>query len=96
MLSTAYLLQTQASFVRATPDGSRGRAIGVAASGIIAAQGAAVLLGGLLADASDPATAVAVAGVLGAVLSAGGAVAWQRANSTAPRGQLRPAATRSR
>jgi MFS family permease len=96
MLSTAYLLQTQASFVRATPDGSRGRAIGVAASGIIAAQGAAVLLGGLLADASDPATAVAVAGALGAVLSAGGAVAWQRANSTAPRGRLCPAATRSR
>jgi MFS family permease len=80
MLSTAYLLQTQASFVRATPDGGRGRAIGVAASGIIAAQGAAVLLGGLLADVWDPATAVAAAGALGAVLSAGGAVAWHRAN----------------
>jgi predicted MFS family arabinose efflux permease len=80
MLSTAYLLQTQASFVRATPDGGRGRAIGVAASGIIAAQGAAVLLGGLLSDATDPATAVAGAGVLGAVLSAGGAVAWHRAD----------------
>lgn len=80
MLSTAYLLQTQASFVRATPDGGRGRAIGVAASGIIAAQGVAVLVGGLLADASDPATAVAVAGAVGAVLSAGGAVAWHRAN----------------
>jgi MFS family permease len=80
MLSTAYLLQTQASFVRATPDEGRGRAIGVAASGIIAAQGAAVLVGGLLADLWDPATAVAVAGAVGAVLSAGGAVAWYRAN----------------
>jgi MFS family permease len=80
MFSTAYLLQTQASFVRATPDGGRGRAIGVAASGIIAAQGAAVLIGGLLSDVSDPSTAVAVAGVLGAVMSAGGAVAWHRAN----------------
>jgi MFS family permease len=96
MLSTAYLLQTQASFVRATPDGGRGRAIGVAASGIIAAQGAAVLLGGLLADATDPATAVAAAGALGAVLSAGGAVAWQRANSTAPSPQFRWAGARSR
>jgi MFS family permease len=96
MLSTAYLLQTQASFVRATPDGGRGRAIGVAASGIIAAQGAAVLLGGLLADATDPATAVAAAGVLGAVLSAGGAVAWHRANSTAPSPQFRWAGARSR
>jgi MFS family permease len=96
MLSTAYLLQTQASFVRATPDGGRGRAIGVAASGIIAAQGAAVLLGGLLADATDPATAVAAAGVLGAVLSSGGAVAWHRANSTAPSPQFRWAGARSR
>jgi MFS family permease len=80
MLSTAYLLQTQASFVRATPDAGRGRAIGVAASGIIAAQGAAVLVGGLLADAWSPATAVAVAGGVGAVLSLGGAVAWYRAD----------------
>ncbi|HYH31670.1 MAG TPA: MFS transporter [Pseudonocardia sp.] len=81
MLSTAYLLQTQASFVRATPDAGRGRAIGVAASGIIAAQGVAVLVGGLFADAWDPATAVAVAGGIGAVLSIGGAIAWQRATN---------------
>jgi MFS family permease len=80
MLSTAYLLQTQASFVRATPDAGRGRAIGVAASGIIAAQGAAVLVGGLFADVWGPATAVAVAGGIGAVLSLGGAVAWHRAD----------------
>jgi hypothetical protein len=39
-----------------------------------------VLVGGLLADLWDPATAVAVAGTVGAVLSAGGAVAWYRAN----------------
>jgi hypothetical protein len=79
-LATAYLLQTQASFVRATPDGRRGRAIGVAASGIVAAQGVAILLGGLLADLWDPATAIAVAGVMGTVLSLIGAVAWHRAN----------------
>ena len=79
-LATAYLLQTQASFVRATPDGSRGRAIGVAASGIVAAQGIAVLVGGLLADLWDPATAIAVAGVLGTLMSLGGALAWHRAN----------------
>jgi MFS family permease len=80
MLSTAYLLQTQASFVRATPAVGRGRAIGVAASGIIAAQGAAVLIGGVLADRWDPATAIAVAGAVGALLSSGVAVAWHRAN----------------
>jgi MFS family permease len=80
MLSTAYLLQTQASFVRATPAVGRGRAIGVAASGIIAAQGAAVLIGGVLADHWDPATAIAVAGAVGVLLSSGVAVAWHRAN----------------
>lgn len=79
-LATAYLLQTQASFVRATPDGRRGTAIGVAASGIVAAQGVAILVGGLLADLWDPATAIAVAGLLGTVLSLFGAVAWHRAN----------------
>lgn len=83
MLSTAYLLQTQASFVRATPDAGRGRAIGVAASGIIAAQGAAVLIGGVLADAWDPASAVAAAGGIGAVLSLCTAIGWHRANATA-------------
>ena len=78
--STAYLLQTQTGFVRATPDAERGRAIGVAASGIIAAQGLAVFVGGVLADLWDPATATAVAGATGALCSLACAVAWRRAN----------------
>jgi MFS family permease len=81
--STAYLLQTQADFVRATPDADRGRAVGVAASGIVAGQGLAVLVGGALADLWDPATAVAVAGFTGAVLATAGAVAWHRATAPA-------------
>jgi Major Facilitator Superfamily len=79
LLSTAYLLQAQASFVRATPEAVRGRAIGVAASGIIASQGVAVLGGGLLADALDPATAIVAAGAAGIALGLVGAVAWRRA-----------------
>jgi hypothetical protein len=78
--STAYLLQTQADFVRATPDAERGRSIGVAASGIVAGQGFAVLVGGMLADLWDPATAVAIAGSVGAVLTAAVAVALHRAS----------------
>jgi MFS family permease len=79
--STAYLLQTQSGFVRATPAAERGRAIGVAASGIVAAQGIAVAAGGLLADLwDDPATAIAVAGATGALCSLACAVAWRRAN----------------
>jgi predicted MFS family arabinose efflux permease len=80
MSTTAYMLQVQASFVRATADTDRGRAIGVAASGIIAAQGIAMLIGGLLADLWDPATAIAVAGATGALLSLACAVAWHLAN----------------
>jgi len=79
MASTAYLLQAQAGFVRATPDGSRGRAIGVAGSGIVAGQGVAVLGGGLLADAWGAAAAIAAGGAAGAVLALGGAVLWHRA-----------------
>jgi MFS family permease len=80
MASAAYLLQTQAGFVRATPDANRGRAIGVAASGIIAAQGIAVLAGGILADRLSPATAIAVVAAVGVGLSTGGAVLWHRAS----------------
>jgi hypothetical protein len=79
MASAAYLLQTQAGFVRATPDGSRGRAIGVAASGIVAGQGLAVLVGGVLADQWSAAAAIAASGGAGALLSLGGAVLWHRA-----------------
>ncbi|TQS41944.1 MFS transporter [Cryptosporangium phraense] len=76
--STAYLLKTQATFVRATPDAERGRAIGFAASGLLAAQGVTVLAGGVLADLMSPPQAVAAAGGIGAACAAVGAVAWKR------------------
>ncbi|MFC4948315.1 MFS transporter [Pseudonocardia sp. GCM10023141] len=85
MLATAYLLQTQASFVRATPDIGRGQAIGVAASGIIAAQGLAVLAAGAFADAWGPAVAIALVGGAGSVLALVAAVAWSRARHGAHR-----------
>lgn len=79
MASTAYVMQAQASFVRATPTAIRGRAIGVAASGIVAGQGVAVLAGGLLADLWTPSTAIAVCGAAGVVVALGGALAWRSA-----------------
>jgi MFS family permease len=78
--ATAYMLQAQADFVRATPDADRGRAVGLASSGTVAAQGIAVVVGGLLADVADPASAVAVAGLTGALLSVPCAVTWHRAD----------------
>jgi MFS family permease len=79
LASTGYLLQAQASFVRATADADRGRAIGFAASGLIAAQGVTIFAGGLFAERWDPAAAVAVAGAVGAGLALVGAVSWERA-----------------
>ena len=81
LLSTAYLVQAQASFVRATPEQIRGRAVGVAASGIVAGQGVAMLGGGLLADLLGPSVAIAVSGAVGIVLATAGAVAWRRADA---------------
>ena len=48
--ATASLVQAQAEFVRVTPGELRGRAIGVAAAGLIGVQGLAVLLGGVAAQ----------------------------------------------
>lgn len=77
MCSTAYLLQTQTAFVRATPDAGRGGALGVAASGIVASQGVAILIAGVIADAAGPAHAVALCGAIGSLLALLGAVAWR-------------------
>ncbi|WP_212988076.1 MFS transporter [Actinoplanes auranticolor] len=83
MFSTAYLIQAQAGFVRSTPEGERGRAIGVAASGLLAAQGVAVLAGGWAADHWDAATAITGAALAGIVLCAAAAVALRSADHRA-------------
>ena len=81
--ATAYVLQGQASFVRRTPDAERGQALGVASSAMIATQGIAIVLAGVLADAATPSVAVAVAGAVGLVSSAAVAVAWQYSRDAA-------------
>ncbi|MBW0114896.1 MFS transporter [Pseudonocardia abyssalis] len=91
MASTAYVMQAQASFVRATPTAIRGRAIGVAASGIVAGQGVAVLAGGVLADLWTPSTAIAVCGAAGVVVALGGALAWRSASAADHVGRPQPA-----
>lgn len=83
MFATAYLLQTQASFVRATPDDRRGQAIGMVASGIVASQGIAVFIGGAIADVWNPSAAIALSGATGGVLALAAAVVWRRMNARA-------------
>ena len=67
--ATACLVQAQAEFVRVTPADLRGRAIGVAAAGLVGAQGVAMLLGGVVAQVWGARAAVALCGAFGMVLA---------------------------
>ncbi|GAA3886994.1 MFS transporter [Saccharothrix violaceirubra] len=76
---SAYQVTAGATFVRLVPDEQRGQALGFARSGLVAAQGVGVAGGGLLATATGSAgTAIAVSGVVGAVLAALVTLAWSR------------------
>ncbi|MEU6716734.1 MFS transporter [Nonomuraea sp. NPDC046802] len=74
---SAYQVTANGEFVRAVPDHLRGQAVGLAGSGLIAAQGIGIALGGVLAEQSDPATAIAVFGVAGVLAGVPIAVAWR-------------------
>lgn len=63
--SACYQLAANAAFVSAVPAAARGRAFGVAQSGLVATQGVALVGAGALAELWDPRTVVATAGVLG-------------------------------
>ena len=67
--ATACLVQSQAEFVRVTPVGLRGRAIGVAAAGLVGVQGIAMLLGGVAAQIWGARGAVALCGAIGTALA---------------------------
>jgi hypothetical protein len=66
----AYQIQVMTTFVRATPARSRGQAIAFASSGMLAAQGVGLVLGGLGTSFATPATVVAAAGIIGSLLAA--------------------------
>jgi hypothetical protein len=66
-VALAYQIQVMTTFVQATPAQSRGQAIAFASSGMLAAQGVGLVLGGLGTSFMAPATVVAVAGAVGSV-----------------------------
>lgn len=80
-LACAYQVPANAAFVAAVPDAHRGQAFGLAVTALRVTQGLGVLLAGVLAELTDPATAVAVAGVVGVLVAAGCALAWSRARA---------------
>ncbi|MFC5138224.1 MFS transporter [Actinomycetospora rhizophila] len=80
-LACAYQVPANAAFVAAVPDAHRGQAFGLAVTALRVTQGLGVLLAGVLAEATGPAVAVAIAGGVGVLVALGCALAWSRARS---------------
>jgi MFS family permease len=96
----AYQLAAARAFVQALPAGQRGRAFGIAQSGLLAAQGAGILAAGAAASWIGPATVVAIAGAIGMAAAAALACEWARhrgvlAELAAERRPVAPGAQRS-
>ena len=66
---SSYTMIVHATFVRRVPDGQRGQVIGLASAGLQAAQGLGIVVAGVLADVTTPATAVGIMGAAGALLA---------------------------
>lgn len=77
----AYQLAAARAFVDTLPAGQRGRAFGVAQSGLLAAQALGILVAGAAARWVSAPTVVAVAGLLGATAAAVLAAEWARHRS---------------
>jgi MFS family permease len=73
-VGSAFSLPLNALFVRAVPAEYRGRAFGVAQSGVQAVQGLSMLAAGAVAIAFSPGTVVGWCGILGTITVA--SVAW--------------------
>jgi len=75
---TAFQLAANKLFVASVPSEWRGRAFGVAQTGILAGQGIALAVGGALADHVPVGTVVAGCGLLGLLATALLALTWPR------------------
>jgi MFS family permease len=77
-LGASWLIPLNVSFVQAVPSAFRGRAFGVAVSGLYGVQGIGMLAAGLLAEGFAPTEVVAVSGGLGLIVVAPALVAYRR------------------
>jgi len=76
--AAAYQVQVVTEYIRAVPDNRRAQAIGVAASGLLVAQGIGIVLGGLVASRLGAAAAVGLAGAVATALAARLTLRWNR------------------
>jgi MFS family permease len=74
----AFQIVAAAAFVQSVPDPDRARAFGLAQSGLFAAQGLGILIGGAAAQAIGPQLVVALAGLLGLTSATVLAIGWSR------------------
>ncbi|WP_240506445.1 MFS transporter [Thermoactinospora rubra] len=72
----AYQLAANAAFVQCVPAERRGQAFGLVQSGLMAAQGIGILVGGLATEKLGPEPVVALAGVSGLTVAAVLAMVW--------------------
>ena len=77
-LGAAWLVPLNISFVQATPPAYRGRAFGVAVSGLYGVQGLGALAAGLAAEGLAPSTVLALCGGVGMIAVAPALVAYRR------------------
>lgn len=66
----AYQLAANAAFVQCVPQEGRGQAFGLVQSGLLAAQGVGILVGGMAAQEFGPEPVIALAGVAGLSVAA--------------------------
>jgi MFS family permease len=77
-IGAAWLIPLNVSFVQAVPSAFRGRAFGVAVSGLYGVQALGALGAGLAAERISPSGAVALSGVLGLIVVAPILLAFRR------------------
>jgi MFS family permease len=74
----AYQIAVNTAFVVRVPAERRGQAFGIAAMGVVVAQGAAFVAAGAAAEYMTPAAVIAVGGGIGAVAAAALTLTWRR------------------
>jgi hypothetical protein len=89
-LGAAWTIPLNVSFVQAVPAAYRGRAFGVAVTGLYGMQGLGVLAAGLAAEGLSPGTVVALSGGLGLLAVVPPLIAYVRTQGHVAAG--RPAA----
>lgn len=82
-LGAAWSIPLNVAFVQAVPSAYRGRAFGVAASGLAGVQGLGALAAGLAAEGLSPAVVVALSGAVGMIAVAPALRAYRRTRDRA-------------